>query len=212
MSYCVYVCDVETTGTDFNKHDIIEICLRRISEPESKLWRLKPSRVENIEQEALKVNGHKLEDLLHKTVYGRETYLNPVDIIPEIEEWFLSDGCSADERVFVGHNPTFDYDFLVDMWKRHGMGDTFPFGFWTKDGKNLGYLLDTIQVARFIDLLVGKKRTRYNLGSLVKNYGITKSTAHRADGDVKMTTDLLIKMMEPFQEIAKEKFSEFYDE
>lgn len=211
--YVLYVVDCETTGTNPNEHDVIEVCFWRLTDDESKTWCLKPLNVETIDDRALKINKHKREDIIHKTAKGRETYLDPVTVLPEIEMWIMQDGVGTEDRVFVGQNPQFDYDFLVKLWQKVGSEDTFPFGFWRGEGaerKNLGFLIDTIQIARLIDLCTNKKRRRYNLGSLVKDFSITKAVAHRADGDVKMTRDLFLKMLEGLRESAQEHFDDCY--
>jgi len=200
MGYTVYVCDTETTGLDPQVHDIIEVCFWRIGDDESKTWCLKPVNVDDISDEALHVNKHKREDILHLTEEGREKYLLAEDTLPEIEMWFMEDGAAAEERIFVGQNPKFDYDFLLDLWKRNNSSDTFPFGYWrdSRTGKerfNVGYLIDTINLARIVDLCTDKRRPYYNLMSLVKDYGVTRATAHRADGDTKMTKELFEKII-----------------
>jgi DNA polymerase III alpha subunit (gram-positive type) len=189
MSYVQYVCDVETTGTDPEKHDIIEICLWRIGDEESKTWRLTPLAPENIQQEALNINKHLREDILHQTEEGKAKYKHPSEVLPEIEMWLMEDGAAAEERVFIGQNPMFD-----------------------KDGteRNQGYIIDTMQLARLIDVCTGKKRARYGLGALVKDFGVTKATAHRADGDVKMTKELFEKIYAVLKDPLVDAFNESY--
>jgi len=215
MSYVKYVCDVETTGTDPNKHDIIEVCFWRLGEPESKTWWLTPLHPENIENEALQVNKHLREDILHKTAAGREKYKHPSQVLPEIEMWLMEDGAAAEERVFIGQNPDFDYSFLLALWRKLNAEDSFPFGYWIegREGKrNQGYIIDTMQLARLIDVCTGKKRARYGLGALVKDFGVTKATAHRADGDVKMTKDLYEKIIAVLGEPLTKAFNDSYSE
>jgi DNA polymerase III epsilon subunit-like protein len=211
--YVLYVCDVETTGKDPKVHDIIEICLWRISDGQSKTWCLKPLNPEAIEDEALAVNKHKREDILHKTAHGRQTYLPPDEVLPEIEMWLMEDGAAAEDRVFIGQNVMFDYEHCVELWKKVGSPENFPFGMWQgtrEDLWNQGFLIDTMMIARLIDIATGKRRKRYGLGGLVKDFGVTRATAHRADGDVKMTQELFLKMFEPLAKIMKEQFSDKY--
>jgi len=211
--YVQYVVDCETTGVNPDKHDVIEVCFWRLSDDECKTWCLKPLDVEAIDDRALKINKHKRDDLIHKTAKGRETYLDPAVVLPEIEMWIMQDGVGSENRVFIGQNPKFDYDFLVKLWQKMNTEETFPFGFWLGEGEdriNLGFIIDTIQLARVIDLCTDKRRRRYGLGALVKDFGITKAQAHRADGDVKMTKDLYLKMIEGIREAAVEHFSDCY--
>ena len=212
--YVQYICDCETTGTDHEKNDVIELCLWRIGDTESKTWCLKPLSPETIEDEALRVNGHLLEDILWKTQFGRDTYRIPSEVLPEIEMWIMEDGAAAEERVFIGQNPDFDYQFLLNQWRKAGSEDNFPFGYWIegRNGKrrNQGYIIDTMQLARLIDVCTGKKRTRYGLGALVKDFSITKATAHRADGDVKMTKELFEKIVAVLKNPIIEVFNDSY--
>lgn len=211
--YSPYVVDCETTGTNSQVHDIIEVCLWRLNDDQNKTWCLKPINIEAIEDKALKVNKHKREDIIHKTAKGKETYLESSKALAEMEMWIAQDGFSAEDRVFIGQNPQFDYDFLLALWGKLGTPDTFPFGYWMGQGeerRNVGFLIDTIQITRFIDLCSNKKRPRYGLGALVSDFGITKAQAHRAEGDVKMTKDLFLQQFEPIKEFLAEQFKTCY--
>jgi DNA polymerase III epsilon subunit-like protein len=214
LAYSEYIIDTETTGTDPSKHDIIEICLWRRGEEESKTWLLKAMNPSTIEDVALRINKHKKEDILHKTAEGRANYKLPSDVIPEIEMWLMEDGAAAEDRVFIGQNPMFDYNFMLALWEKQKCIDTFPFGYWLEnsDGtkKNIGMVIDTIDLVKIIDVCLGKRRGRYNLGSLVKAFGITKAQAHRADGDVKMTKELFEKIIGPMKLIIEQNFGECY--
>lgn len=213
--YSLYVVDCETTGTNSEKHDIIEVCFWRIGDAESKTWCLAPLSPENIEDEALAVNKHLREDILHKTAAGREKYRTPSEVVPEIEMWLMEDGAAAEERVFIGQNPMFDYNFLLALWKKLNAEDSFPFGYWMdlREGRrNQGIVIDTIQLARLIDVCTGKKRGRYGLGALVKAFGVTRAQAHRADGDVKMTKELFEKIMLVLTDPIIQAFNDSYGE
>ena len=215
MAYSIYVCDTETTGVDPVKHDVIEVCFWRLNEEESKTWCVKPKNFEDIDDAALKINKHKREDITHATARGKEIYRPAEEVLPEIEMWIMEDGVASEDRVFVGQNPQFDYDFLLGLWRKAEAEDQFPFGYWidrAEGRRNVGYLIDTIQLAKFVDLCTGKKRPKYNLGSLVKDFGVTKAQAHRADGDVKMTRDLFLRFMDPMKDLIIEKFSGYYPE
>lgn len=216
MSYVQYIIDTETTGTDPIRHDIIEVCFWRLGDAESKTWWLTPLSPENIEEEALQINKHLREDILHQTKEGREKYKHPSEVLPEIEMWLMEDGAAAEERVFIGQNPMFDYEFLLALWRKMKAEKEFPFGYWipNRDGseRNQGYIMDTMQLARLIDVCTGKKRARYGLGALVKDFSVTKSTAHRADGDVKMTKELYEKIIAVLKDPIVAAFNESYND
>ena len=201
MSYVIYVCDTETTGLDPVDNDVIEVSFWRLSDDEQKTWCLRALNPETIQDKALKVNGHKRDDILHKTAEGRETYREPSDVVSEIEVWMMNDGVTVEDRVFLGQNPKFDFDFLRQLWKKAGSPHTFPFS---------SFIIDTIHMARFVDLCTGRRRDRYNLGSLVRDFGVTKAKAHRAEGDVKMTRELFLKMFDPVKSHIAEQFKDTY--
>src|SRR5690606_7795873 len=153
MSYVQYVCDVETTGRDPEKHDIIEVCFWRIGDPEAKTWRLTPLSPENIEDDALRINKHLREDILHQTEEGRVKYRHPSGVPPEIEMWMMEDGAAGEERVIIGQNPDFYYGFLLAHWKKMNAEDDSPSAFCIKANdlkRSQGHITNTIQLARLI--------------------------------------------------------------
>lgn len=208
--YIIYVIDTETTGFDVDKHDIIEISASRfkLSDPskvDQKTWYLKPLNTQSIDQEALDVNKHKREDLLHLTDFGKETYKDPKDVIVDIENWIMEDRISAIDRFVCGQNVTFDIIRMEKLWSKLDSESTFPF-----DLTNGDRIFDTKYFAGAIDLLVGRRRRYYNLGNLVKAFGVKKRKAHRAEDDVAMTLDLMVAMLSPLVKVAKESFKENY--
>ncbi len=212
LEYIIYVVDTETTGLDHIKNDVIEISMCRITisdeiKREQKTWLLRALNAEAISDEALQINEHKREDILCLTKVGKENYREPSEVIIEIEKWVAEDNVSVFDRVFVGQNPLFDVNFLKELWKKAGSSDTFPF--MLDSGTRI---LDVKQIATLVDLCTGHRRRYYNLSTLVKSFGIKKAKAHTAAGDVQMTTDLLLTMLEPFISIILEKFKHCYSE
>lgn len=210
--YIIYVIDTETTGLDAKEHDIIElsVCRFRMSNPdlaEQKTWCLKALNPISISDEALAINKHKREDILHFTKFGRETYKEPNQVVAEIERWILSDDVSVMDRIIAGQNIRFDINAMQELWKKVGSYDTFPF-----DLKKNRRIVDTIMLTTIIDLCVGRRRKHYNLGSLVKSFNVTKRRAHRAEDDVAMTKDLLVKLLNPLKEQAKMAFDNSYED
>jgi DNA polymerase III alpha subunit (gram-positive type) len=101
----------------------------------------------------------------------------------------MEDGCSAEDRVFCAQNADFDVRMCVQLWKKCKSLDTFPFG-------KRPLKLDTMQIELFLSLCREQRNKYYNLSSLVEKYGVKKEKAHRADGDVKMTKDVLFKQID----------------
>ena len=95
----LYVLDTETTGLDASKNDVIELSIIRLATDEQRTWCLKPINFEDISLDALRVNGHKLEDLKGLTKDGRERYCTPNKILVEVENWLMEDGVTPKEPI-----------------------------------------------------------------------------------------------------------------
>jgi DNA polymerase III alpha subunit (gram-positive type) len=208
--YIIYVVDTETTGLSSIDNDVIEISACRFtmdnsSATEQKTWYLKAINPATIQDEALAINKHKREDILHLTKFGKETYKDPYEVVADIERWVISDKMSAMDRVIAGQNVQFDIKALTALWDKVGCCDTFPFN--VEKGNRV---LDTMMLATAIDICTGNRRRYYNLGTLVKSFGVKKRQAHRAEDDVAMTVELLIKMLEPLKDTAAIKFANCY--
>jgi len=190
--YSLYVCDTETTGLDFVKNDVIELSLYRLSDGCQKTWCIKPIDENNIETDALRINGHKLEDLKHQTKYGKETYKDAHNVIIEIENWLMEDNVPVNNRVIIGQNISFDKNMLEYLWIKCDSKDSFPFG---------RKVIDTIQIEFFLDLCKGNMSESYSLNNLTKKYGIKNEKAHTAAADVKATKELFDKQIDFFKKV-----------
>ncbi len=193
MDYQIYIIDTETTGLNL-ENDVIELSIIRLSDDTQKTWCLKPFNFETIDPGALRINGHKIEDLKHETKFGKDTYRDPNKVIVEVENWIMEDGISSEKRIFAGQNSAFDKFMLEHLWKKCNSFDTFPFG---------RRLLDTMSIEFFLDWCKGSLAEGYSLSNLTKKYGITNSKAHSAEADTKATKEVLLKQMETFKKILK---------
>jgi len=179
MNYELYLLDTETTGLDAYKNDVIELSIIRFSDQVQRTWHLQPTCFDHVDTGALRVNGHKLEDIKHQTEYGKSLYKNPKDIIIEVENFLMEDNLPTLNRVMVAHNVAFDKNMLEQLWIKCGAGDSFPFGRRT---------IDTSSLEFFMDLAAGGEMAPgYSLSNLTKKYGITgMGKAHTAEADTKM--------------------------
>jgi DNA polymerase III epsilon subunit-like protein len=180
---CLYFVDCETTSLDNTKGDIVEISFIRNNDGEQKTWHIKPTNPENIEDSALAVNGISKDDLLWRTDAGKQKFKEVDVVLPDIENWIADDDSNQYDRVLVGHNIQFDYNYMMKAWERAKCIDTFPFS-------KYGMLIDTKQLALFFDYIKGENNQKYNLGALIKKYGIQKRKCHNAADDIAMTKDM----------------------
>jgi DNA polymerase III epsilon subunit-like protein len=185
--YSFYVADCETTGLNFEKHSPIEISIYRLSNDDQKTWLLQPINLNEIETIALRTNGHKLEDLKHETKYGRENYKDPNKVIIEIENWLSEDMVPAEHRCLIGHNISFDRYMLESLWAKCNSSDSFPFG---------RRFIDTMVIELFNDYCKGGFEKYYNLGNVIKKYGVKNEKAHSALADTKATKEVFMKQVE----------------
>jgi DNA polymerase III epsilon subunit-like protein len=192
MPYEIYVADTETTGLDARLHDVIELSILRLSTGQQKTWSLKPTNVETIEPGALRVNGHKREDLCWETKIGKETYLDPNVVLVDVENWLGEDGLPSENRVMCGQNVAFDRDFLQQLWVKCNSKDSFPFGRRS---------MDTMMIAFFLDWCKGEMAEGYSLANLAKRYGIVNSKAHTAAADTLTTKCVFEEEVKLFKKV-----------
>jgi DNA polymerase-3 subunit epsilon len=136
--------DVETTGLDPSRHEVIDVAIvfdvdvvrradppswtRHLSrqEPDVAVWhsRIRPERIEAADPKALEVNGYTPEAWADAPTADRVVD-TVVDLLVE------------SRAVFVGHNVTFDRDFLAAFVRRQGR--TARLGYHTVDTVTLCY-------------------------------------------------------------------------
>lgn len=212
--YVIYINDTETTGLDPVLNDVIEISMSRLTpkdngdyDEEQKTWCLKALNPKTIQDDALKINGHKREDILCLTKYGKETYRLPTEVVDEIETWMLTDNVSSVDRIFAGQNPNFDINAMKELWKRCGRVGEDDFPFYIRNGNRV---VDTKQIVALFDICTGRRRKYYNLGSIVKALGVKKGKAHQAAEDVRMTKDVLLKLISMIKIVVATQFKDCY--
>jgi DNA polymerase III alpha subunit (gram-positive type) len=195
MNFSFYVTDIETTGLDSHLHDVIELSMYRLgdtSENAQMTWCLKPLNPDNIEAAALRINGHRLEDITHKTKEGRERYRDPNIVLIEIENWMALDGMPAEKRFLIGQNVGFDKDRLEQLWIKCNSKDSFPIG---------RRVMDTMILELFFDFCKGEFAEGYSLNQIIKKYGIVNTKAHTAAADVMATKQVFEKQVEYFKKL-----------
>jgi DNA polymerase III epsilon subunit-like protein len=192
MNFSFYVTDIETTGLDSHLHDVIELSMYRLSDDSQKTWCLKPLNPDHIDPGALRVNGHKLEDLTHKTKEGRERYLDANSVLVDVENWMALDGLPTEKRFLIGQNIAFDKDRLEQLWIKCNSKDSFPIGRRT---------MDTMIIELFFDFCQDQFAEGYSLKNLIKKYGVVNTKAHTAAADTLATKEVFLKQVEYFKKL-----------
>ena len=178
MKKACYI-DVETTGLHPYHNDIIQIAMLieingEIVEEYSS--NIKPFKMENVNEQALKVTGTSVEQL--------ETYPEPkliynklVDILGK----YINKFERSDKFTPVAYNGKFDCEFLSNFFKKN---DDKYYGSWFNwrivDPLSLLYIMD---YKRIIDL------PNYKLSTVCQHFGIPL-VAHDALNDIRATREL----------------------
>ncbi len=195
MNFSFYVTDIETTGLDSHVHDVIELSMYRLgdtSENAQMTWCIKPLTPETADPVALRINGHKLEDLTHKTKEGRERYREAPSVLVDVENWMALDGMPAEKRFLIGQNVGFDKDRLEMLWIKCNSKDSFPIG---------RRVMDTMILELFFDFCKGEFAEGYSLNQIIKKYGVVNTKAHTAAADVMATKQVFEKQVEYFKKL-----------
>ena len=93
------VVDIETTGLDPYKHEIIEIAI--LTETETYHVKVCPQNLQYADSKALEINGYNEKDW-----YGA---VKPIDAA-------IVTSRLLDNKIIIGHNPSFDMSFLRELW------------------------------------------------------------------------------------------------
>lgn len=172
--------DTETTGTDADKHEIIElacIIVRQVERPgkgpkieivEECEWKIKPEHLELAEEAALRVNG-----------YNEVDWMFAVSRKNAMEEFAKkTQSCS-----FVSHNLVFDYAFVQKAFEETGVENRMHYA-----------KLDTISIA-FARLYDAPKADKFSLRYLCELLKVENTKAHTALADTKALVDVYRKLM-----------------
>jgi DNA polymerase III epsilon subunit-like protein len=165
--------DIETTGLNLIKHEIIEIgCV--VTNPELTVLeefelKIKPERIEDADPVSLKVNHYNVSDW--KGAY-------PLDKAMKILSLKVKD-C-----IMVGQNVAFDSGFLEYAFTKTGIANSMHY-----------HKLDTISLA-WAKLHNEPDLEHFSLRELCLRFDIKNENAHTGLGDARATFELYKKLME----------------
>lgn len=172
--------DVETTGLDSDKHEIIQLaCVlaeqktRPGKGPEVTIidefeLKITPTRLQDAEPEALRVNG-----------FNEMEWMFAIDLKNAMEHFAKK----AKGAIMVAHNLCFDAGFIDKAFKSTGVENTLHY-----------QKLDTLSIA-FAQHYNKPDFDKYSLRYLCEIYGVKNERAHTALADTRALFEVYKKMM-----------------
>ncbi len=164
--------DLETTGLNLIKHEIIEIgCVitdQKFNLIEEFEIKIKPERIEDADKIALKINR-----------YDPESWV----LAYSLEEAMKIFAKKVDNCIMIGHNVSFDLGFLEYSFSKLKLLNSMHY-----------HKIDTISVA-WAKLHKEPDLDHFSLRELCLRFGIENKNAHTALSDARATFELYKKLM-----------------
>lgn len=172
--------DTETTGTDPEKHEIIELAViiaRQVTREgkgptleiiEECEWKIKPLHIERAEEDALRING-----------YNEVDWMFAVDRKKAMEEFSKK----TQSATFVSHNLVFDYGFVSKAFEETGVENRMHYA-----------KIDTISLA-FGRLYDAPQAERFSLRALCELLKVENTKAHTALADTRALVQVYKKLL-----------------
>jgi len=174
--------DLETTGLDAEKHEIIEIgciiarqipcegkgCgLEVIAELDLKV---KPEHIETSDPESLKINGYHEADWMFAV---------------SLDQAMKALAEKTEGAILVAQNVSFDWLFLEKAFVKTGVPNKMDF-----------HRLDLISMA-YAKLYHDEHARRFSLRALCEHFGIKNENAHSAMADIRAEFEIYKRLIEP---------------
>lgn len=164
--------DIESTGLDLTKHEIIEIgfviTTPRLKVLEEFAIKIKPERIQDADPVSLKVNHYDPTDWR-----GATSLKEAIEVVSE----------KTKDCILVGQNVAFDSGFLNVAFERTGIPNRMHY-----------HKLDTISIA-WAKLHRNPKIKSFSLREMCLYFGIKNEKAHTALSDARATFELYKKLM-----------------
>lgn len=173
--------DTETTGLDFDKHEIIELGCVIVAQT----WEEgKPPSFEIVEELDLKIKPERIEDA--DPVALRVNGYDPADWVfaYSLKEAMTIVSEKTKDCIMVAHNMPFDFAFIQKAFMKTGIENKMHY-----------HKLDTISMA-FAKLHGNAEIDKFSLRFLCERFGIDNKKAHTALSDSRATFELYQKLMQ----------------
>lgn len=172
--------DVETTGLDDTKHEVIEVAAIRTSADGETVKstfeaKLKPLNIKVAEPRALEINGYSEAEWSDDKCKERSF------VVDQLQRMAAADGGT----VLVGQNVSFDEGFLTPLFTAFGM--KAPWGY---------HKVDTVALAW--PLFVSTPLEGLSLGKLCAFLGVEQQPTHRALADAMACREVYLKLMKRY--------------
>lgn len=171
--------DIETTGFDREKHEIIELGLVLVRQKgdfgkdfeiiEEVEYKIRPEHIETADPQSLKVNGYEPGAWIFASSLA--------DVMKAFAE-------KTKDAIFVAHNLTFDYSFIERAFEKTGVENKL---FYPK--------LDTISMA-YAKLHANPLVDKFRLQKLCEYFGVENAKAHTALADARALFEVYQKLMQ----------------
>lgn len=169
----IAITDLETTGLDLTKHEIIEIGLILIKQPSLEIIetldiKVKPENIEKADPKALEINGYKYEDWL-------QAYT-----LKEAIKIYMS---KVENSIFCAHNTSFDLPFIKQACLKTNISNTLDY-----------HCIDIPTLAWF--KFRNSELERINLSKIAEFLGLNPEPAiHRAINGAMLGYEVLKKIV-----------------
>lgn len=173
------ITDVETTGVDSDRHEILEIGLLVVRQGDLKIIdeldvKVKPEHIETAEAVALHVNGYREED-----------WKDAITLADAMEQYQEKVG----EAIFLAHPLAFDLGFIERAFKKTGRENPMDY-----------HQLDLFSMAWAI-LNKDGRLSKVTLFEMAKYFGLEpEPKPHRAIHGARIAYEILKKLLELSQE------------
>jgi DNA polymerase III epsilon subunit-like protein len=153
--------DVETTGTNYEKHSILSIGALDTEHPENRFYgECRAWEGAHLDEGAFEVNGFTEEAARDKNKQSE------ADLVRSFLAWTQD----LRDKTILGHNPSFDREFIRAGCTR--AGENFPFAFRTVDTHTLAYM-HMVKAGLTPPFNEEKRHSGLNLDAILRYAGLT---------------------------------------